>query len=175
VDNGPRLALSGVVLDSPDAGALADFCRNLLGWEIEQDEPGWVTLRSRDGGVGLSFQTEPRYVPPMWPRGPGDRQMQVNLDIAEGDMAAAGEHAIAARSRPWPTISRKTTFASTWTPLATHPAYSCPGEAAPLSWPIRCVHPGRARATPAPSAAASGWVSHRARDSHRRVRAEPGS
>jgi catechol-2,3-dioxygenase len=96
VDHTPRLALSDVVLDSPDAGALASFYRRLLGWEVEQDEPGWVKLRSRDGGAGLSFQTEPRYVPPVWPAGPGDQQMQVHLDIAVEDLAAAGQHAIAA-------------------------------------------------------------------------------
>jgi predicted enzyme related to lactoylglutathione lyase len=91
----PRLALSGVVLDSPDAGALADFYRRLLGWAVEQDEPGWVKLRAPDGGAGLSFQTEPRYEPPAWPAGPGDQQMQVHLDIAVEDLAAAGEHAVA--------------------------------------------------------------------------------
>ena len=93
MDQTPRLALSGVVLDSPDAGALAGFYRRLLGWEVEQDEPGWVKLRSRDGGAGLSFQTEPRYVRPVWPARPGDQQMQVHLDIAVEDLAAAGEHA----------------------------------------------------------------------------------
>lgn len=51
MDQAPRLALSGVVLDSPDAGALADFYRRLLCWEVEQDEPGWVTLRSPYGDV----------------------------------------------------------------------------------------------------------------------------
>ena len=91
----PRLALSGVVLDSPDAGALADFYRRLLGWAVEQDEPGWVKLRPSDGGAGLSFQTESRYKPPVWPAGPGDQQMQVHLDIAVEDLAAAGEHAVA--------------------------------------------------------------------------------
>jgi hypothetical protein len=95
VDQTPRLTLSGVVLDSPDAGALADFYRNLLGWEIEQDEPGWVKLRSRDGGPGLSFQNEQQYVPPVWPAGPRDQQMQVHLDIAVEDLAAAGKHATA--------------------------------------------------------------------------------
>jgi len=96
VEQAPRLALSGVVLDSPDAGALASFYRRLLGWAMEQDEPRWVKLRSPDGGTGLSFQTEPRYVPPVWPAGPGDQQMQVHLDIAVEDLAAAGEHAVAA-------------------------------------------------------------------------------
>jgi catechol-2,3-dioxygenase len=92
----PRMAVSGMVLDSPDAGALAAFYCNLLGWQIEHDEPGWVKLRSRGGGPSLSFQTEPRYVPPVWPVRPGNQQMQVHLDIAVDDLAAAGEHAIAA-------------------------------------------------------------------------------
>jgi hypothetical protein len=35
-------------------------------------------------------------VPPAWPAGPGDQQMQVHLDIAVEDLAAAGKHAIAA-------------------------------------------------------------------------------
>jgi catechol 2,3-dioxygenase-like lactoylglutathione lyase family enzyme len=95
VDQAPGPALSGVVLDSPDARALAGFYRSLLGWEVVQDEPGWVKLRSRDGGTGLSFQTEAHYVRPVWPARPGDQQMQVHLDIAVEDLAAAGEHAIA--------------------------------------------------------------------------------
>ena len=90
MDQAPRLTLSGVVLDAPDAGTLADFYRRLLGWEVEQDEPGWVNLRSRDRGAGLSFQTEPHYAPPVWPADPGDQQMQVHLDIAVQDLAAAG-------------------------------------------------------------------------------------
>lgn len=59
----PRLTLSGIVLDAPDARALANFYRRLLGGVIEQDEPGWVKLSSPDGGPGLSFQTEPAYIP----------------------------------------------------------------------------------------------------------------
>ena len=95
MDQIPRLTLSGVVLDSPDAGRLADFYLRLLGWDVEQDEPGWVKLRSPDGGAGLSFQTEPHYVPPVWPAGPDEQQMQVHLDIAVADLAAAGKHATA--------------------------------------------------------------------------------
>jgi catechol 2,3-dioxygenase-like lactoylglutathione lyase family enzyme len=83
------------VLDSPDAGALADFYRRLLGWEIRQDEPGWVTLRAPGGGAGLSFQTEPDYVRPSWPARPGDQQMMTHLDIEVEDLATAGAHALA--------------------------------------------------------------------------------
>ena len=45
--------LSGIVLDSPDAQVLAAFYHRLLGWTVEQDEPG-----APGGGPGLSFQTE---------------------------------------------------------------------------------------------------------------------
>lgn len=68
----PPMRLWGVVLDSPDANELAAFYQQLLGWPVEQDEPGWVKLTSPDGGPGLSFQTEPSYVRPVWPAGPGD-------------------------------------------------------------------------------------------------------
>lgn len=90
----PRMTLSGIVLDSPDAGALADFYRRLLGWPVEQDEPGWVKLRAPDGGPGLSFQTETAYVPPTWPAGPGEQQMSVHLDIRVDDLDSAGAHAV---------------------------------------------------------------------------------
>jgi predicted enzyme related to lactoylglutathione lyase len=92
----PRMALSGIVLDSPDAQALAAFYRQLLGWTVTQDEPDWVKLASPDGGPGLSFQTESAYTPPTWPASPGDQQMMVHLDIAVDDLDDAGAHAVAA-------------------------------------------------------------------------------
>ena len=85
----PRMALTGVVLDSPDARALAGFYRRLLGWDVKEDEPDWVMLRSPDGGAGLSFQTESAYTRPVWPAGPGDPQMMVHLDIEVDDLDAA--------------------------------------------------------------------------------------
>ncbi len=90
------MTVNGVVLDSPDARELAGFYRRLLGWPTGADENDWVTLRSPDGGAGLSFQTEDAYVRPAWPAGPGDQQMMVHLDINVDDLAAAGEHALAA-------------------------------------------------------------------------------
>jgi len=96
VEDQPRFTVNGVVLDSPDAGELASFYRRLLGWPTGADEDGWMTLRSPDGGAGLSFQTEDAYVRPTWPAGPGDQQMMVHLDIRVDDLAAAGEHALAA-------------------------------------------------------------------------------
>ena len=92
----PRLKLFSVVLDAPDAAELAAFYRRLLGWPVEKEEPDWITLRAQDGGAGLSFQTEPAYLRPVWPAGPGDPQMQAHLDIEVADLAAAGAHAVAA-------------------------------------------------------------------------------
>ena len=60
----PSMKLSGVVLDAPDAHELAAFYRRLLGWAVEQDEPGWMKLSAPDGGPGLSFQTEKAYARP---------------------------------------------------------------------------------------------------------------
>jgi catechol 2,3-dioxygenase-like lactoylglutathione lyase family enzyme len=95
----PLTRLAGVVLGAPDPQALAEFYQTLMGWPVEWDEPGWVKLKPPDGGPGLSFQTEPAHVPPVWPAGPGEQQMQVHLDIEVDDLDVAGAHAIAAGAR----------------------------------------------------------------------------
>jgi catechol 2,3-dioxygenase-like lactoylglutathione lyase family enzyme len=96
----PRLTLSGIVLDTPDPRALAAFYQRLLGWTIGTDDPDWVTLRSPDGGPGLSFQVEAAYRRPVWPAGPGDQQMSVHLDIGVDDLEAACAHAVEAGAVP---------------------------------------------------------------------------
>jgi catechol 2,3-dioxygenase-like lactoylglutathione lyase family enzyme len=91
----PQMTMTATVLDAPDAQALADFYRRLLGWTVRQDEPGWVALRAPGSGAGLSFQTEAAYVKPTWPAGPGDQQMMLHLDIEVDDLDAAGAYALA--------------------------------------------------------------------------------
>jgi catechol 2,3-dioxygenase-like lactoylglutathione lyase family enzyme len=90
------MTLSATVLDSPDAQELAAFYRRLLGWEPREDEPDWVYLTPPGGGAGLSFQTEPAYVRPVWPAGPGDPQMSLHLDLRVDDLDVASAHAVAA-------------------------------------------------------------------------------
>ena len=87
------MTLSGIVLDAPDARELAAFYNRLLGWTVVQDEPGWIKLGAPDGGAGLAFQTEERYVRPVWPAGPGDPQMSMHLDIRVDDLDRACAHA----------------------------------------------------------------------------------
>jgi catechol 2,3-dioxygenase-like lactoylglutathione lyase family enzyme len=77
----------GVVLDAPDAPALARFYERLLGWTLFDDEPGWATLApSKDGGYNLAFQTEPLYERPVWPAAEGKPQMMVHLDVQVDDL-----------------------------------------------------------------------------------------
>ena len=92
----PRLTVTGTNIDAPDASALADFYRRLLGWTTRTEEPGWVVIEQGGGGGGtLSFQTESRYVRPVWPAGPGDQQMMMHLEIAVDDLEASVAHAVA--------------------------------------------------------------------------------
>jgi predicted enzyme related to lactoylglutathione lyase len=88
------ISMAGVVLDSLDAHALAEFYRQLLGWKIGSDEEGWVTLIPPDGGTGLSFATEPAYKPPTWPSDAGRQQMMIHVDFQVEDLDAAQAHAV---------------------------------------------------------------------------------
>jgi catechol 2,3-dioxygenase-like lactoylglutathione lyase family enzyme len=91
----PRMTLSTVVLDAPDARELADFYRRLFGWEIKVDEGDWVLLGRPDDGTSLSFQTEEFYVRPVWPGTEGEQLMMLHLDIEVDDLNEAGLHAVA--------------------------------------------------------------------------------
>ncbi|MEV6513200.1 VOC family protein [Streptomyces sp. NPDC051642] len=87
--------LTTVVLDAPDAHELADFYCRLLGYVVREDEPDWVVIVPPAGGTGLSFQTEPEYVPPVWPtRKPGHQQMMLHLDIEVDDLEGEVERAV---------------------------------------------------------------------------------
>ena len=92
----PRFSLATVVLDCPDAHALADFYSRLLGWEVTQREPDWVLLRCPTGGTGLSFQSEAWYRPPVWSEEPGEQTKMLHLDFLVDDLDAAGAHALEA-------------------------------------------------------------------------------
>jgi predicted enzyme related to lactoylglutathione lyase len=82
------------VLDSNDAQVLARFYRQLLGWRVRSEEPDWVTIEAGDGSGYLAFQTNGTYVPPVWPAGPEDQQMQIHLDFEVRDLTAAVEDAL---------------------------------------------------------------------------------
>ena len=79
----------GVVLEAPDAPALAGFYARLLGWEIASEDPDFATMGPPDGVAYLGFQTSPEYVPPVWPAVAGSQQMMMLLDFEVSDLQAA--------------------------------------------------------------------------------------
>jgi catechol 2,3-dioxygenase-like lactoylglutathione lyase family enzyme len=83
----------GVVLEAPDARALARFYSQLLGWRVAKEEPGWATVAPPDGVAYMAFQTSPEYEPPVWPPVEGRQQMMMHLDIEVDDLDAAIAHA----------------------------------------------------------------------------------
>jgi predicted enzyme related to lactoylglutathione lyase len=92
----PRLTVTTVNISAPDPHVLGRFYQQLLGGELTADEPDWVVLRRPDGGVGLAFQTETDYTPPVWPAGTDDQQMMMHLEIGVDDLETAAAHAVAA-------------------------------------------------------------------------------
>jgi catechol-2,3-dioxygenase len=83
--------LHAVVLDCPDPNALATFYAQLIGWEVEDSDDEWVTLRG-DDDVRLSFQLAPDHQPPRWPD--PQRPQQFHLDFWVDDYAAAEPRAL---------------------------------------------------------------------------------
>ncbi|MFF5245159.1 VOC family protein [Streptosporangium sp. NPDC000095] len=83
-----------MVLDAPDAQALARFYARLLDWRITKDEVDWVTVAPADEGAYLAFQTSTDYVRPVWPSADGSQQMMMHLDLEVGDLHDAVAHAL---------------------------------------------------------------------------------
>jgi catechol 2,3-dioxygenase-like lactoylglutathione lyase family enzyme len=88
-----------ICIDCADAGAMADFYRRLLGWEVTFQEPEWVLMRDPAGGTGLSFQADPAYRAPTWPEHPTGQDKMLHLDIKVDDLESAVDHALASGAR----------------------------------------------------------------------------
>jgi len=85
--------LTMTTLNSPDPPALARVYARQLGWEIETENPGWVTLWNPDGVRRLGFHIEDVWTPPGWPTKPGEQIMMMHLEIQVDDLAADCAHA----------------------------------------------------------------------------------
>ncbi|TDB79125.1 VOC family protein [Micromonospora sp. KC721] len=94
VDGASVPRLCQVVLDCPDARALAEFYRSLLGLVYRPgDEPpetgavdergrDWLVLRSPEGAPQLAFQQVDRLPAATWPHGPVPQQLHLDLTVA---------------------------------------------------------------------------------------------
>ena len=91
--------LATICIDCADADAMADFYARLLGWNVTLREPNWVLMQDPAGGVGLSFQAEAGYRPPVWPEQPGSQDKMVHLDLKVDDLVSAVAHALACGAR----------------------------------------------------------------------------
>src|SRR6266545_7058923 len=90
--------MRSVVLDCPDTRVLAEFYRDLLGWELTyteyESEDGWAVLS--DGGYPrVCFQRAADYRPPRWPDPEYPQQLHIDvtvddLDVAEKQVLALG-------------------------------------------------------------------------------------
>ena len=97
VDRWKRADWWGVVLDCPDAKALAEFYAALTGWPVwkpEDADAGGAALDLGEGVGYLAFQGDPDYEPPTWPTAPGRPRMMLHLDFEVSDLATATEHAV---------------------------------------------------------------------------------
>ena len=98
---------TGVCLDCADADELASFYGRLLGWEVTGRDAsktrlggsGWINMRDPAGGVGLNFQAEEWYEPPIWPEEPGAQAKMLHFEIHVDDLDEAVVHAVAAGAR----------------------------------------------------------------------------
>jgi hypothetical protein len=85
--------LRQVVLDCPDARALAEFYRHLLGLAYrpgdeppgpaDEDDRGqdWLVLQTPGGVPQLAFQQVDHLIEPTWPEGPVPQQLHLDLTV----------------------------------------------------------------------------------------------
>jgi catechol 2,3-dioxygenase-like lactoylglutathione lyase family enzyme len=85
--------LRQVVLDCEDARALAEFYRQLLGFDYRPgDEPpqdgtpdtngqDWLVLRDANGSLQLAFQQVPQLPEPTWPEGPRPQMLHLDTTV----------------------------------------------------------------------------------------------
>lgn len=84
----------GIVIEAPDARALARFYAQLLGWEVASESADGAALLPPDGVGYLGIQQADDYVPPVWPTRAGEQQMMLHLDFEVTDLPTAVAHAI---------------------------------------------------------------------------------
>jgi catechol 2,3-dioxygenase-like lactoylglutathione lyase family enzyme len=104
--------LRSTVLDTTDARGLAEFYRELLGYEYrsgdERPTPGeadprgqdWLVLVDPTGTARLAFQQVERLAPSTWPRDGVPQQLHLDLSVASvEDLVVQHQRAVALGAR----------------------------------------------------------------------------
>jgi len=100
MESNPSFRWTGVCIDCADAEELAAFYGGLLGWEVtNRDGDGWVAMPDPAGGIGLLFQAEAAYRPPVWPEQPSAQDKMLHLEIEVDDLESTVAQAIASGAR----------------------------------------------------------------------------
>lgn len=94
--NAAGVTWTTVNVSCPDPPALAAFYSRLLGWEISLDEGDYTVMRHPGGGIGLSFERDVAYEPPVWPSRLGEQKMMLHLEVRVDDLDAGLAHALEA-------------------------------------------------------------------------------
>lgn len=108
----PFPALGSVVLDTTDARNLAEFYRQLLGYEYragderpqadELDVAGsdWLVLVGPVGSASIAFQQVEHLAPSTWPNDGVPQQLHLDLTVpTTGDLAAQHERVLGLGAR----------------------------------------------------------------------------
>ena len=95
-----------LVIDCPEAGALAAFYAALLGWNVKDDDD-WVEIRPDDGSNCISFQQVDGYQEPEWPGQSHPQQMHLDMvvqDLDDGEREVIKLGASKAETQPGTTF-----------------------------------------------------------------------
>jgi predicted enzyme related to lactoylglutathione lyase len=76
------------VMDCPDAGALARFYAEILGWKVEARDD-WADIKPEDGSNCISFQQVENFRAPSWPGQDVPQQMHLDVMVRDLDEAEA--------------------------------------------------------------------------------------
>jgi predicted enzyme related to lactoylglutathione lyase len=76
------------VMDCPDAGALARFYAEILGWKVEARDD-WADIKPEDGSNCISFQQVENFKAPSWPGQDVPQQMHLDVMVRDLDEAEA--------------------------------------------------------------------------------------
>ena len=76
------------VMDCPDAGALARFYAEILGWKVEARDD-WADIKPEDGTNCISFQQVENFKAPSWPGQDVPQQMHLDVMVRDLDEAEA--------------------------------------------------------------------------------------
>jgi len=85
----------GLAIDCLDAGPVARFYEQLLGFRVgDFDPPQWAQLWDPGGGVHLNIQGDPSYERPVWPEHDGSQAKMLHMEVEVDDVDLAVARAL---------------------------------------------------------------------------------